>query len=79
MAFGAHGGRSHIEVFKIDGKKFGKGMVLDVGFTSALLSLDWNVGSSIIASVSQAYELKFASVNSGDPKKADVSASSMKD
>ena len=54
-------------------------MVLNVGFTSALLSLDWNVGSNIIAAVSQAYELKFANINTNDPKKADVSASSMRD
>ena len=79
VAFGAHGGRSHIEVFKVEGKKFGKGIVLNVGFTSALLSLDWNVNSSVIAGVSQAYEFKFANVNASDPKFADVSARSMKD
>lgn len=42
VAFGAHGGRSHIEVFKINGGKFGARKVLNVGFSSALLSLDWN-------------------------------------
>jgi WD40 repeat protein len=55
VAFGAHGGRSHIEVFEIADNKFGKQIILNVGFTSALLHLDWNKGSDIIASVSQAY------------------------
>lgn len=55
VAFGAHGGRSHIELFKIDGNKFGSKSVLNVGFSSALLSLDWNLTSSVIVAVSQAY------------------------
>lgn len=80
VAFGAHGGRSHVEVFKIvDNKKFGASVVLNVGFSSALLSLDWNVDSSAIAAVSQAYEFKFVNPNASDPKFADMGARSMRD
>jgi hypothetical protein len=34
-----------------------------VGLTSALLSVDWSQESDTIATVSQAYELKFASLS----------------
>lgn len=55
VAFGAHGGRSHIEVFKINDGKFGESFTLGVGFSSALLQLDWSRDSEFIMAVSQAY------------------------
>lgn len=77
VAFGAHGGRSHIEVFKINGNKFGKSSVLNVGFSSALLTLDWNLQSTVIAATSQAYEFKFANPL-GKGNEASIRSSSMK-
>lgn len=74
VAFGAHGGASHVEIFKVDGNKFGSGKVVNAGLTSALLSVDWSQDSSILAVVSQAYELKFIGAEGGS-----VSASSTRD
>ena len=74
MAFGAHGGASHIEIFAVEGQKFGAGKVVNAGLTSALLSIDWSKDSDMMAVVSQAYELKFVSAG-GSP----VAASACRD
>lgn len=74
VAFGAHGGASHIEIFAVEGKKFGSGKVVNAGLTSALLSIDWSKDSDMMAVVSQAYELKFVSAG-GSP----VAASACRD
>lgn len=49
-----------------------------MGFSSALLHLDWSKDGSNIVSVSQAYELKFARVDEDASDKADVAATSMR-
>jgi microtubule-associated protein-like 6 len=64
VAFGAHGGASHLEIFEINDKKFvQKSIIVNAGMTSALLSVDWSVESDTLVTVSQAYELKFSSLN----------------
>ena len=73
VAFGAHGGASHLELQGIEGNKFGKETLIKPGLTSALLSVDWSQDSSNLVVVSQAYELKFTNLE------RDVSASSMRD
>ena len=45
VAFGAHGGASHVEIFSVEGSKFGSGKVANAGLTSALLSVDWSQDS----------------------------------
>ncbi len=75
VAFGAHGGPSHIEIYDIeDEKSFTNQRKITGLFTSALLSLDWDQGSEIIAGVSLAYELNFANAQT----KQKVNASSVK-
>lgn len=45
-----------MEIYEVAGNKFAdNGKVLNGLFTSALLSIDWNQGSDLIAAVSQAY------------------------
>ena len=62
MAFGAHGGASHLEIHQIQDKKFSGGpKILKSLITSALLSVDWSQDSDNLAIVSQAYELQFTS------------------
>jgi hypothetical protein len=74
VAFGAHGGATHIEIFEIEDNKIKeKQTVISNLFSSALLSLDWSQNSDMIAGVSQAYELQFISLTSK------ISASSTKD
>jgi len=76
VAFGAHGGVSHVEVHEVDeqSKKLSdKAIIINPGLTSALLSVDWSQGSDLLAVVSQAYELKFMNLSK------DVSASSVRD
>ncbi|CAD8200325.1 unnamed protein product [Paramecium octaurelia] len=64
VAFGAHGGASHLEVWTIEYPKFGKqGTKIQCGLTSALTALDWSVDSSIVIVNSGAYELKYVDVN----------------
>jgi WD40 repeat protein/Ca2+-binding EF-hand superfamily protein len=63
IALGAHGGVSPILVYEFDGKILKVHASITVGFTSALLHLDWSEDSSFIVANSQAYELKFADVN----------------
>lgn len=43
LAFGAHGGSSHVEVWDIvpEGFKLGKGNPINAGLTSSLTHLDW--------------------------------------
>jgi echinoderm microtubule-associated protein-like 6 len=74
VAFGAHGGASHVELWTVEGDKFGSGKVVNAGLTSALLSVDWSKDSDTLAVVSQAYELKFIS-SSG----SNVAASATRD
>lgn len=50
-----------------------------MGFSSALLHLDWSRDGEFIIAASQAYELKFATVAKAGSKNADASATSMKD
>ena len=75
VAFGAHGGRSPLELMKVEGNKLTKYCKINVGLTSALLHLDWSSDSSFIVCNSQAYEIKFCSINA----QKSVSASSSKD
>ena len=79
IAFGAHGGASKVEVLKLIGKENKKKLkrvgMANVGLTSALLHLDWDVDSSFLVINSQAYELKFMSIDS----LKDIRASSCKD
>lgn len=63
MAFGAHGGASHLEVWNIEYPKFAKaGTKIQVGITSALTSLDWSTDSTVVVVNSGAYELKYVDV-----------------
>ena len=75
VAYGAHGGRSPIEILKVEANKLNKYCSINVGLTSALLHLDWSADSAFIVCNSQAYELKFASISA----QKSVSASSSKD
>ncbi len=64
VAFGAHGGASRVLIHPVEGSKFGKDIKdINAGLTSALLSVDWSQDSSILAVVSQAYELKFMNLS----------------
>ena len=74
MAFGAHGGASHLEIWSIEGNKFGKQWVVNAGITSALLHLDWSSDSSCIILDSEAYELEFVMTETQPPKVASASA-----
>lgn len=74
VAFGAHGGASKLEVMGIQGTKLVKLFTVNAGLTSALTHLDWSVDGSLVAVNSQAYELKFVSVDA----KRNVASSSVK-
>ena len=74
VAFGAHGGASKVEIMGIQGSKLTKACTIMAGLTSALTHLDWSVDSSLLAVNSQAYELKFVSVDG----KRNVASSSVK-
>lgn len=66
LAYGAHGGPSPVEIMSIsNGKKLSILKKINVGMSSALLHLDWSTDSSSIVANSQAYELKFISLDSG--------------
>jgi WD40 repeat protein/Ca2+-binding EF-hand superfamily protein len=75
LAFGAHGGVSPLAVYSFDGRSLAPFASIRIGFTSALLHLDWSEDSSIVMANSQAYELKFADVRS----KQQVSAKAVRD
>lgn len=63
VAFGAHGGPSHVEIYNIESNDIvPKPKKIAPLFSSALLSLDWSKSSDIIAGVSLAYELQFMSL-----------------
>lgn len=66
VAFGAHGGVSHLELWELSGNgQFVNQKVIGtkvVGITSALLHLDWDINSQIVVLNSQAYELKYIDV-----------------
>lgn len=62
VAFGSHGGYSPVEVMLVKDNKLSKYAVIKVGFTSALLHLDWSSDSNFIVTNSQAAELKFLDV-----------------
>lgn len=64
VAFGSHGGASPIEIMNVRDNKLEKYAVIKVGFTSAVLHLDWSKDSNFIVCNSQAAELKFINVNS---------------
>ena len=74
VAFGAHGGASKVEVMGVQGSKLTKVSTINAGLTSALTHLDWSVDGSLVAVNSQAYELKFVSVDG----KRNVASSSVK-
>lgn len=69
VAFGAHGGASHLEEWTIDEKnlKFSskQGKKINAGLTGALTNLDWDVDSSMCVVNSGAYELKYVDMNAG--------------
>ena len=46
VAFGAHGGASHLEIWSVNYPKWGKGKVINAGLTSALLHVDWSLDST---------------------------------
>ncbi|EAR94225.2 HELP domain protein (macronuclear) [Tetrahymena thermophila SB210] len=77
IALGAHGGPSTIEIFEIKeskengSKSIDLAMSINAGLTSALTHLDWNTASDKLVVNSQAYELKFISLN----QKKDVASS----
>jgi hypothetical protein len=74
VAFGAHGGPSHVEIYEIENNTIKPDRkVIPSLFSSALLTLDWSQGSDNIAAISLAYELQFMSLDSK------ISASSMRD
>ena len=65
VAFGAHSGSSHIEIFDVtdDGRPDLKGQkIIIIGLQSALVTLDWSVDSTHLAVNSSAFELKFINV-----------------
>jgi microtubule-associated protein-like 6 len=75
LAFGAHGCASKVEVFAVESGKLIKHCIINAGLTSALTHLDWSVDGSTLIVNSEAYELKFVSVD----QKKNVPSSSMKD
>lgn len=62
VAFGSHGGYSPVEIMLVKDKTLAKFASVSVGFTSALLHLDWSNDSNFIVCNSQAAELKFLNV-----------------
>ena len=62
VAFGCHGGYSPVEIMMVKDKTLAKFASVSVGFTSALLHLDWSTTSDSIVCNSQAAELKFLNV-----------------
>ena len=74
VAFGAHGGASKVEVMSVQGNKLNKQSTINAGLTSALTHIDWSVDGSLVAVNSQAYELKFVSIEA----KRNVASSSVK-
>jgi microtubule-associated protein-like 6 len=75
VAFGAHGGVSPLMVYAFSGKSLTPYASIKVGLTSALLHLDWSEDSCTVVVNSQAYELKFADIQS----KQSIPARSVKD
>lgn len=75
LAFGAHGCASKVEIFSIQNDKLVKLSLINAGLTSALTHLDWSIDSSLVSINSEAYELKFTSVDA----KKNVPSSSVKD
>ena len=75
IAFGSHGCASKIEIFSVDSGKLTKFCIINAGLTSALTHLDWSVDSSTLIVNSEAYELKFVSVD----QKKNVPSSSTKE
>lgn len=75
LAFGAHGCASKVEVFTVDAGKLIKHCIINVGITSALTHIDWSVDSSLVCVNSEAYELKFVSLD----QRKNVASSSVKD
>lgn len=74
VAFGAHGGASKVEVMGVQGSKLVKLFAINAGLTSALTHIDWSIDGSLVAVNSQAYELKFVSIDA----KKNVASSSVK-
>jgi WD40 repeat protein len=60
---GGFGGPSHIEIWEIEnGGKLGAFVIISLGFTNSVKSLDWSTDSGYIAASSESFELKFVSV-----------------
>ena len=55
VAFGAHGGASHLEIYEVKDNKLENQNVFKNIVSSAMLSVDWSQDSSFIAMISQAY------------------------
>lgn len=75
IAFGAHGCASKVEIFGVENEKLVKMFQINAGLTSALTHLDWSIDSSLVCVNSEAYELKFVSID----QKKNVASSSTKD
>lgn len=71
IAFGAHMGVSPVEVMKVNeqGSELLKFKIINIGFTSSLCHLDWDVSSSALIANS-VNELVFVNVPSGSVMKA---------
>lgn len=77
VAFGSHRGVSKLEIMPIldQGTKLGVGKAYNIGFTSALIHLDWTTDSEFIVANSQAGELYWFSASG----KSTVTASATKE
>jgi microtubule-associated protein-like 6 len=64
LAFGAHGGASHVEIFPVlaeKGNQLGPSYNINASLTLDLTHLDWSSDSNFLVVNSLAYELKFIS------------------
>ena len=75
VAVGTHGGASNIEIFAVGNNKLSSKGIIKAGLTSALTHLDFSSDGEYLVVNSQAYELKFCSVQT----LKNISASNCKD
>ena len=75
IAFGAHGCASKVEILGVENDRLVKLYQINAGLTSALTHVDWSVDNSLVCVNSEAYELKFVSVD----QKKNVASSSVKE
>ena len=75
VAFGTHGGPSKVEIAGVENSQLFRMHTVDVGLSSALTHLEWSTDGKLLAVNSQAYELKFISVE----EQKSVSSSSVKE